>query len=393
MPPDPTSVSGDIVPAAVNPTLFANASAGTNPDRLFSAYLAGRDLLTELDFGSTINKVIQNAQALLDADWASLCMRDARSANVQQTLVEAKKQTCVQVLHTGEEPAPQLVRSGLVVQRRGACSACRLVQQVDWCASAAIVDAGDNLGTLCVMRGHEHGPFEEEQLRSLQVFADWAAIALANAQRQRAAQEAERAQRHRIAAHLHDNAAQTLSAIGIKLEVIEARLTDSERSETLAQLRSVKAQSQQLMQQIRAAFGDLRQSSGPADNLVAALADCVDDFRQACDLAIEFTVAGQCALPVDKQVQVLQIVREALANVRHHARATSVHVKLVGDADAIRITVQDDGIGFDVHAIGGDHSHLGTTLMRERAQRSGGFLMIHSYPGCGTQVTLDYPIA
>jgi two-component system nitrate/nitrite sensor histidine kinase NarX len=355
--------------------------------------MAGRDLLTELDFGPTINKVIQNAEALLDADWASVCMRDPRSANVQQTVPDTKGHTCVQALHTGVEPTLQLLPSGQVVQRRGTCSACLLVAQVDWCASVAIADAGENLGTLCVMRSHEHGPFEREQLRTLQVFADWAAIAIANAHRLRAAQEVERADRQRIAAHLHDNAAQTLSAIGLKLDFVEARLDDSQRGETLAQLRSAKAQSQQLMRHIRAAFGELRQSSASADDLVSALADCVDDFRQACEIATEFTVAGRCALPVDKQVQVLQIVREALANVRHHAQAKSVRVKLAGDADAIRITVQDDGIGFDLHAIGADYHHLGTTLMRERAQRSGGFLTIHSYPGCGTEVTIHYPVS
>ncbi len=75
-----------------------------------------------------------------------------------------------------------------------------------------------------------------------------------------------------------------------------------------------------------------------------------------------------------------------------HAQARPVQVKLSGDTEAIRIIIRGDGAGFDVCAIGADSRHLGTTLMHERAQRSGGFLTLHSLPGRGTAVTVHYPV-
>ena len=145
------------------------------------------------------------------------------------------------------------------------------------------------------------------------------------------------------------------------------------------------------MNQIRAAFGELLQASAN-DDLVSAIADCVDDFRQACQVKADLVVAGRCTLPRDKQIQAVRIVQEALVNVRRHAQAKSVQVKLSGDTEAIRIIIKDDGAGFDVYEVGADYSHLGTMLMHERAQRSGGFLTLQSLPGRGTEVTVHYPV-
>ena len=56
-----------------------------------------------------------------------------------------------------------------------------------------------------------------------------------------------------------------------------------------------------------------------------------------------------------------------------------------------RLTIEDDGCGFDPQDIQGGH-HLGLRLMRARAERSGGTLMVESAPGAGTRVVVSFPL-
>lgn len=359
-------------------------------DKLLKASTQGRRLLAEVDFAAALARIIDQAAALLDADWASVCINDPRSSSVQQILEDESGHACLQYTHPADGTMRQL-ESGQVVHRHGTCSACKLLAKVDWCASVTLSANGEKVGTLCAMRRQPRGPFEEGDLRAMQVFAEWAALAVANAQRLRAAQEVERAERRRIAAHLHDHAAQALTVIGLRLDQVEEELDHSAHGDTVAQLQSAKTLSKELMTQIRAAFGELLQASAN-DDLVSAIADCIDDFRNACQVKTELVVAGRCALPREKQIQAVRIVQEALANVRRHAQARLVQVKLSGDAEGVTIIIKDDGAGFDVCAIGADNRHLGTALMHERAQRSGGFLTLHSVPGRGTEVTVHYPV-
>jgi len=285
---------------------------------------------------------------------------------------------------------PEPVEQGLVVQRRTPCSACKLNSQVAWCVSADLSVDEQHVGTLCVMRNGGRSSFGLDQMRSLQLFASWAAIAISNAQKVSEARERARSERERIATHLHDHAAQGLGLIGLKLEQLGEYLAAAGQVDGWEQLAIARALTQDILQQVRAAFGELRPQTPADEDLVSALARCVDTFRETSQLPVEFTVTGPCSLPPDLQIQTLHIVREALVNVRRHAQAQYVQVHVVGDAHGVRIIVQDDGTGFDVTQIGKDRHHLGMTIMQERAQRSGGNLTIKTSPGHGTQVVLGF---
>lgn len=360
-----------------------------------------RDLLTEIEYGPAIIMAIAKTQTLLEADSASLCLIE-NGAGAVQYLLEGEQDAAGAERISPDSSYPFLPENG-VIHRRGACTTCRL--RAAWCASAPLYSEGKQIGMLCAMRNTLRARFQPEQIHVLQLLAFWAAIAIGNARKVRAVQEQARSERERIAAHLHDHTAQSLSAIGLKVEQAAAALGPAAPVAVRQDLLAVKAISEQLTAQVRAAFGDLRQSPAQPGNLVTALASCIDAFTQATRLPVEFTVTGACALPVEfsstgtcalsvtVQAQATQIVREALNNVARHARASRVQVKLMGDRRAVRIVVQDNGVGFDLHAVGADQRHLGTLLMRERAERSGGALTIESRPGHGTQVTLVYPAA
>jgi two-component system nitrate/nitrite sensor histidine kinase NarX len=119
----------------------------------------------------------------------------------------------------------------------------------------------------------------------------------------------------------------------------------------------------------------------------------VDEFRKATDLQAELIVEAPSALMLSPivQTQVIHIVREALANVRRHAQATRVWMRIQQVNGEACFTVEDDGCGFDPAAVAGEH-HLGLTIMQARAERSGGHLTIDSAPHAGTRITLCLPL-
>jgi len=83
-------------------------------------------------------------------------------------------------------------------------------------------------------------------------------------------------------------------------------------------------------------------------------------------------------------------VQEALANVRKHAAARQVQIRLVARDGCLGVTVTDDGVGFDRVPNG---KHFGLQTMRERAESVGGGLTVTSAPAQGTQVTFWLPLA
>jgi len=91
-----------------------------------------------------------------------------------------------------------------------------------------------------------------------------------------------------------------------------------------------------------------------------------------------------------KQV-LLRVVQEALHNVAKHAHAHEVRVRMQHDDRTLRITIEDDGVGFD--AARTYPGHLGLTSMHERVSQLGGVLTVTSAPGSGTTVDLRLPVS
>lgn len=108
---------------------------------------------------------------------------------------------------------------------------------------------------------------------------------------------------------------------------------------------------------------------------------------------VEFTHALPAQrLPPDVETTIFRIVQESLSNVRRHAHAGSVTVRLEQHgSDAVRILVEDDGIGFDPASVADDH--FGLEGIRQRALLLGGEPVLTSSPGRGTRVVVTLPLA
>jgi PAS domain S-box-containing protein len=202
---------------------------------------------------------------------------------------------------------------------------------------------------------------------------------------QKAADEAVVAERTRLARDLHDAVTQTLFSASLIAEVLP-QLWEIRPEEGHKRLNELRELTRGALAEMRTLLLELR----PSALTDAALPDLLRQLSEAiigrARLPIQLSVEGNCALPPEVQVALYRIAQEALNNVAKYARATQVSVNLRLAPDSARLTVIDDGVGFDLAAI--PPNHLGLRIMRERAEAIGARLNIYSEPGEGTQVTV-----
>jgi signal transduction histidine kinase len=102
---------------------------------------------------------------------------------------------------------------------------------------------------------------------------------------------------------------------------------------------------------------------------------------------VQLSVDGKRTLPPDVQMTFYRITQEALHNIVKHAKATQVIVTLRLD-DNVRLSIMDNGVGFDPASV--PPNHLGTKIMRERAEAIGATYSLYSEPGEGTQISVTW---
>jgi signal transduction histidine kinase len=106
---------------------------------------------------------------------------------------------------------------------------------------------------------------------------------------------------------------------------------------------------------------------------------------------VTFDGGGIRALPAAQEEALLRVAQEALHNALRHSGAGEVAVRLARHGQGARLTVTDDGKGFDPRAVRRAGRHLGLVSMRDRASGVGGALTVHSAPGEGTTIEMEVP--
>ncbi|QID19242.1 HAMP domain-containing protein [Nitrogeniibacter mangrovi] len=197
-------------------------------------------------------------------------------------------------------------------------------------------------------------------------------------------------ERNLIARELHDSIAQGLAFLNLQVQMLEDALEHKDTAETDEVLDMIRRGIQESYDDVRELLGHFR-ARLPEQDLAAALRQAVERFSAQSGVSGNFTAHGEAPpLPVEIGTQVLYIAQEALSNVRKHAQAGYVQVDLWRDTDGLRLSIRDDGVGFDTgprHAIDGAE-HIGLHIMGERAARIGGELAVRSKKGQGTEVAL-----
>jgi signal transduction histidine kinase len=196
-------------------------------------------------------------------------------------------------------------------------------------------------------------------------------------------------ERMQIAGYLHDDLAQVLFRMSLHIDIGQKHLDKGNLEDLGRELAAVRSSRDRTMELIRALIKDLRQSPLGRAGLAEAIAFFCSDAERSAGARF-VTRLQEVDMPPPVQLLCYQVVREAVMNAVKHAGASEVRVSLERTIDGARVTVADDGIGFDVER-GSPEGHFGLTMMRERAQVAGGTFRMESESGKGTTVTAEFP--
>jgi PAS domain S-box-containing protein len=200
------------------------------------------------------------------------------------------------------------------------------------------------------------------------------------------AQEAERA---RIARELHDDVSQQLAAISIAISECRRRPETQASADLLEALAAIRGQTVGLAEDIRLLSHDIHPSALKHSSLPDALRSHCREFAQ--QLSIRVAVEADDDLAVSDMETALclyRIAQEALRNIAKHAHARQVQVTVRQVDDELRLTVTDDGKGFDLATVQQRAGGLGLRSIEERVRLVGGHLSIETAPDQGTRITV-----
>ena len=136
-----------------------------------------------------------------------------------------------------------------------------------------------------------------------------------------------------------------------------------------------------------------RRRSASSLGISETLREFLEDWQDQTGIRVDGDLTGEVRLLPDREVQILRIAQEALANVRKHADARVVRVRWSSTSDAAHLEVSDDGRGFDPARPAHDgRPHFGLLTMRERAHSIDGNIRIETAVGQGTEIRLSVPL-
>lgn len=204
---------------------------------------------------------------------------------------------------------------------------------------------------------------------------------------------AKEEERKRIAAELHDEMGQLLTAAKINVQLLQRLPADDLVSRRLSDTVSLL---DRMIQLVRALSFDLRPPLMDELGLIASLKGHLEAQAWRSGLAVDFSAEElPPRLPTEVEIAAFRIAQEAVNNVVRHAAATRVEVRLRQSGDRLVLTVEDDGRGFERAAATpptpSPGEHFGLVGMHERAQALGGELAVESRPGRGTTVRVALP--
>ncbi|MCL4832876.1 MAG: ATP-binding protein [Caldilineaceae bacterium] len=206
--------------------------------------------------------------------------------------------------------------------------------------------------------------------------------------------QAQEDERQRVARELHDEAAQALTSLLVRLRLLERARTPEEAQARVGELRELTAAA---LDEVRRVALDLRPKILDDLGLVAALGWRVDEFNAANAAQAALRVEGiEHRLPHTLELVFYRVAQEALNNAARHANATTVQMLLAMEGGTLSLQVTDNGAGFDsaTQPNGGSSRHGGLGLLgiRERMEMIGGQLRIDSAPGRGTRLLVSAPV-
>ena len=343
----------------------------------------------QADPDQTIASIVQHARSLLRVDAALLAL-DGPAGELRLRATSAAPGVLV-----GDQPA------GVDVTERSEDDLdCYLQSGYQIRLSAPVGYGEKRVGMigLATATGARRR-FDVSEVETLSALATQVGLALEAARLQSELQIlAIQRERERIAREMHDGLAQVLAYVNTKSQAIEELLADGRVAEARRQLAELAAAARSVYVDVREAILSLSNPVPPDRGVAAALEEYAALFAESSKLAVPFHASpdvASAALSAAAQAEVFSIAREALTNVRKHARANRVSLNLALEGQELVLRIEDDGVGFEAEllAVGPERwPHFGLAGMRERAESVGGSIVWRSQPGHGAEIELHVPV-
>ena len=201
---------------------------------------------------------------------------------------------------------------------------------------------------------------------------------------------AQEAERQRLSRQMHDGPAQALSNFILQTE-IAMRLLDVDPTQARDELGSLKASAMGTFQKVRNFIFELRPMMLDDLGLIPTIRRYADTFKEQTGLEVNVTVSGDDRrLEPYVEVMVFRAVQELMGNAARHSQATLIKLSIDLTNDLIRVSVDDNGKGFDLDSVQKGQS-LGLKLIRERTDMLGGTFEVDSAVGKGARVMFSLP--
>ncbi len=372
---------------------------------LLALHDAGLGILGELDLETVLQRVVDQARALLGARYGALSIvREGGGIDAFLTSgITAEERALLGPPPVGHGLLGVVLTEGQPLRLTDLTRDPRSVgfpphhPPMRSLLAVPVVSRGRVFGNLYLAEKEAAPSFDAADEETLDRFATQAALAIENARLHRQVRAlAVTEERERIAREMHDGLAQVLGYVNTKAQAAQTLLRAGENERAAAQLGQLAEAARASYADVREGILGLRTSLGGERGFVDTLRDYLERWQGQSDVAVRLVTEPAAGfaprLAPNAEVQLLRIVQEALANVRKHAAARQAEVRLTQADGCLEAVVEDDGTGFDPGALGRTAlPRFGLATMRERAEAVGGSFSVASTPGDGTRVTVRVP--
>jgi len=203
-------------------------------------------------------------------------------------------------------------------------------------------------------------------------------------------------ERARLGRDLHDGVLQSMIGLEMQLDVVKHRMESDDTAKAATDVARIQQLLTAEIKEVRNLMNALRQPRLEASELVNFMSEQVDKFARETGISAKF-VAETDRVPLPSEVcrEMVQILQEALMNVRKHSGAKHLLVRLSAPEDDLNLAIIDDGRGFDFEGRLShsqlDEKNLGPFVIKERVRLIRGELEIESVPGHGARLDVRLP--
>lgn len=197
-------------------------------------------------------------------------------------------------------------------------------------------------------------------------------------------------ERERLSQEIHDGLSQMVGTLQLRAQKAQARLEAEDIPAVRIEIDEIYGIAADAYRILREEILGLRDATPLGQDLIAVLREYLERFERQWKIKTRLDrdpPDADLSMAPQVEIQLLRIVQEAMTNVHRHSNATCLNMHISVDPVYVRVTIEDDGQGFDADRV--SREHIGLRVMAERAAGVKGKMMIHSTPGKGTRIFVE----